>query len=37
MADYLSKYPIREFLQMLGEDDRKPKYIEIVFYIKKGV
>ncbi len=37
MADYLSRYPIGELLQMLKEDVHKSRFIEVVLYIKKSI
>ncbi len=37
MADYLSRYPVGELLQMLEEDVRMPRFIGIVLYNKKGI
>ena len=36
MADYLLKYSMGELLQMLKKDNRRPKFIEIILYTKKG-
>ncbi len=37
MADYLSRYLVKESLQMLEKNVRMPKFIEIVLYTKKGI
>ncbi len=37
MVDYLLCYSVKELLQMLEEDDRRPKFVEVVFYIKKEI
>src|SRR6266540_3410741 len=37
MADYLSRYPVRKLLQMIKEDVRIPKFVEVVLYNKKGI
>ena len=37
MADYLSRYPVGEPLQMLKEDVRMPKFVGVVLYNKKGI
>ena len=37
MADYLSRYPIKELLQMLEEDVRMPRFVGVVLYNKKGI
>jgi len=37
MADYLSRYPIGESLQMLEEDVQMPKFVRVILYTKKGV
>ncbi len=37
MIDYLLKYPVKESLQMLKENDRRSKFIGVVLYIKKRI
>jgi len=37
MADYFLRYLVKELLQMFEEDDRKSKFIRVIFYIKKGI
>ncbi len=37
IVNYLFRYPIGKPLQMLKEDVRMPKFMEVVLYIKKGV
>ena len=37
MADYLSRYPIGELLQMLEENVRMSKFVRVVLYNKKGI
>jgi len=37
MADYLSRYPIGEPLQMLEEDIRISKFIRVILYTKKEI
>jgi len=37
MANYLSRYPVGELLQMLEEDVRMPKFVEVVLYNKKEI
>src|SRR6266498_3966112 len=37
MADYLSRYPVGELLQMLEENVRMPKFVGVVLYNKKRI
>ncbi len=37
MVDYLSRYLVRESLQMLEENVRKPKFIGVILYTKKEI
>ncbi len=37
IADYLLRYLVGKLLQMLKEDVRMPKFIEVILYTKKGV
>jgi len=37
MADYLSRYLVKEPLQMLEEDIKMLKFIRVVLYTKKGI
>jgi len=37
MADYLSRYSVEESLQILKENDRRPKFVGVILYIKKEI
>jgi len=37
MANYLLYYLIGESLIMLKEDNRRPKFVEVILYIKKEI